>query len=80
VPKPDLIFKIDVPPEISYSRKKDEIDSIRDAEVKYEAYNKLDPQLPTLTSGKIVRIDNTRDFAVVRSQILKTTLTLIEGD
>jgi thymidylate kinase len=80
VPKPDLIFKIDVPPEISYARKKDEIDSIRDAEVKHEAYNKLDPLLPTLTSGKIVRIDNTRDFAVVRSEILKTTLTLIEGD
>ena len=79
-PKPDLIFKIDVPPEISYSRKKDEIDSIRDAEVKLEAYDKLDPLLPTLTSGKIVRIDNTRDFAVVRSEILKTTLTLIEGD
>jgi thymidylate kinase len=80
VPKPDLIFKIDVPPEIAYARKKDEIDSIRDAEVKHEAYNKLDLLLPTLTSGKIIRIDNTRDFAVVRSEILKTTLTLIEGD
>lgn len=79
VPKPDLIFKIDVPPEISYARKKDEIDSIRDAEVKLEAYNKLDPLLPTLTSGKIIRIDNARDFAIVRSEILKTTLTLIEG-
>jgi thymidylate kinase len=80
VPKPDLIFKIEVPPEVSYSRKRDEIDSIRDAEVKHEAYTKLDPLLPTLTPGKIIRIDNTRDFAVVRSEILKTTLTLIEDD
>jgi thymidylate kinase len=79
-PKPDLIFRIDVPPEISYARKKDEIDSIRDAELKYEAYNKLDPLLPALTSGKIFRINNTSDFAVVRSEILKTTLTFIEGD
>ncbi|HYB59690.1 MAG TPA: hypothetical protein VEB88_05540 [Candidatus Acidoferrales bacterium] len=80
VPKPDLIFEIDVPPEISYARKKDEIDSIRDAEVKREAYGKLDPLLPTLTSGTIIRIDNTRDIAVVRSEILKMTLTLIEGE
>jgi thymidylate kinase len=79
VPKPDLIFKIDVPPEISYSRKENEIDSIRDAEVKREAYNKLDPVLPRLTAGKIIRIDNTRHIAVVRDEILKTTLTLIEG-
>jgi thymidylate kinase len=79
VPKPDLIFKINVPPEVSYSRKEDEIGSIRDAEVKREAYDKLDPMLPTLTSGQIIRIDNTRRVAIVRAEILKTTLKLIEG-
>jgi thymidylate kinase len=80
LPKPDLVFIIDVPAELSYSRKKDEIRSVREAEEKRESYRELGSLLETFTSARVVRIDNSRDVAEAKAEILKETLAFIEGD
>jgi len=80
LPKPDLVFIIDVPAELSYSRKKDEIRSVREAEEKRESYKELGSLLQTLTPGRLVQIDNSCDVAEAEAEILKETLAFIGGD
>lgn len=79
LPNPDLIFIIDVPPEVSYLRKKEEIDSVENAKSLWARYQELYPLLNGLTSGKIMKIDNTGEIEIVEAEILKITLDFIEG-
>ena len=80
LPKPDLVFLIDVPPEVCYGRKKDEIASVQESRDNWEAYQVLPPLLDQLTKGRIMRVDNTRDPQVVEEEIRATTLELLEED
>jgi dTMP kinase len=77
LPKPDLIFLIDVPPEVCYSRKKQEIGSVQEARDKWQRYQILPPVLDQLTHGRIVEVDNTRDPLEVNEEILATALELL---
>jgi dTMP kinase len=80
LPKPDLVFTIEVPPEVCYLRKKQEIESLQESYDKWEKYQALRPSLDQLTKGKIVQVDNTRDPQDVQEEILATTLELLEGE
>jgi thymidylate kinase len=80
LPNPDLIFLIDVPPEVCYNRKKEEINSVQEARDKWEAYQILPPVLGQLTDGRIVKVDNTRNPLEVNKDILTTALELLEGE
>lgn len=79
IPKPDLVFMIQVPPEVAYMRKKEELQSIDMAEGKLKVLQRLDPVLGTLTPGKIVTVDNTQDLECVETEILMTTLDFLRG-
>lgn len=73
-PDPDVIFVIEVPPEVAYMRKKDEIISIQNAEFikfKYEEIYSL------LDSKKTIKIDNTKELDNIKAKILKITLNNI---
>lgn len=78
LPNPNLIFVIDVPPEVSYLRKKEEIKSVGNAKAMWEGYQEFYSSLNNLTSGEIVRINNTREIEMTKVEILKGTLKFLE--
>jgi thymidylate kinase len=80
LPKPELVFLIDVPPEVCYIRKKQEIGSVQEARDKWETYQILPPVLDQLTDGRIVEVDNTRNPLDVNAEILATALELLGSD
>ena len=77
LPKPELVFLIDVPPEVCYARKKQEINSVQEARDKWETYQILPPVLDQLTDGRIVEVDNTKNPLDVNKEILATALELL---
>jgi len=77
LPNPDLIFIIEVPPEISYSRKKKEIKSIENTKELWKNYQEMYSLLPEITSAKIIKIDNTREIETVKAEILNNTLEFL---
>ena len=70
-PDPDLVFVIEVPPEISYSRKKDEIFSVKNAKLMRSNYEDI---YSLLDSKKMIKIDNTQELEFVKRKILDITL------
>ena len=80
LPKPDLVFTIEVPPEVCYLRKKHEIESLQESYDNWETYQAFRPLLDQLTKGRIMQIDNTRNPQDVQEEILATTLELLERD
>ncbi len=70
-PDPDIIFVIEVPPEITYLRKEDEIKSIKNAELIKAKYDKI---YSLLNPKKTIKIDNTKELDYVKSKIMKITL------
>jgi len=80
LPNPDLIFIIDVPPEVSYLRKKEEIGSVENAKALRARYQELYSMLNDLTSGKIMKINNTPEIEIVKAEILKATLDFLEAN
>jgi len=80
LPNPDLIFIIDVPPEVSYLRKKEEIESVENAKTVWAIYQELYPMLNDLASGKIMKINNTQEIEIVKAEILKATLDFLEAN
>ena len=79
LPNPDLIFIIDVPPEVSYLRKKEEIKSMGNAKAMWENYQELYSLVNRLSPGKR-RIDNTGELGTVKAEILKATLDFLEAN
>lgn len=79
IPKPGLILIIDVPPEVSYLRKKDEIKSLENAKDIWERNNKFYRFLE-FQSLNILRIDNNREINNVKSEILEISQDFIHGD
>ena len=80
LPNPDLIFIIDVPPEVSYLRKKEEIKSMGNAKAMWENYQELYSLVNRLSPGKIKRIDNTGELETAKAEILKATLDFLEAN
>jgi dTMP kinase len=80
LPKPDLVFTIEVPPEVCYLRKKQEIASLQESYDNWEMYQAFRPLLAQLTKGRIMQVDNTRNQQDVQEEILATTLELLEGN
>jgi thymidylate kinase len=79
IPKPDLIFIIQVPPDVAYMRKKEELQSLNTAKEKFRFFQRLNPLLGTLSPGKIITVDNTKDLELVKTEILMTTLDFLRG-
>lgn len=80
LPKPDLLFIIEVPPEVSYARKKEEYSSIQDATYMWQSYQGLWPLLDRLAPGSVKRINNTGEKSIVESDILKITMLELKAD
>lgn len=80
LPHPNLMFIIDVPPEVSYSRRKEEYASLEDAKVMWEDYQKLYHLLTSLVSGKIVKVNNSREVESVKSEILDVALEFLKNN
>lgn len=78
LPHMDLIFYIDVPPEVSYMRKKDELKSVQNAKSIWEDYQNFYPLLIELTSGKTVKIDNTGEMVSAKAEVLKNALGVLQ--
>lgn len=79
LPKPDIILLIDVPPEVTFERKRHEILSIDAARATYSNYQDLYKIIDSLNPGKAIRIDNTRELEIVKRDILNKALALLEG-
>jgi len=78
LPRPDIIFIINVPPEISYLRKKEEIKSIENARRIWNEYQRLYSLLDELVDGKIVNVDNTRKVLEIKADILGTVTQFLK--
>jgi len=78
LPSPDLIFVIDVSPEISYLRKKEEIKSIENAEKIRDDYQEVYSTIYSLQQGKIIKIDGNRTIESTERNILKTTVDFLK--
>lgn len=70
LPKPDMVFIIDVPAYVSYMRKKNEIRSVESAEKMLLAYNNIYPIIDKLAK-RVVKIDNTCSLEDVKKKILE---------
>ena len=77
LPTPDIIFIIDVPPEVAQERKSDEIASIAVAQKMHDRYRELYEQIERSIQTQIVHCDNTRDLSSVKAEILQRTLDLL---
>jgi len=81
LPEPDIIFFIDVSPEVAYMRKKEEICSIENARTIWKTYQELYLTITKMTSAKkIIKINNIHDINIIKKEILKKTLKLLEED
>lgn len=76
-PHPDLIFVIDVTPDLAYLRKKEELLTLENATDKYDHYQEYYQILQSLEKSRIVVIDNSRPIETVKAEILKTAMELI---
>lgn len=79
LPNPDLIFIVDVPPEVAYSRKKEELHTIENARKIWKNYQDLYSIIGTISHGKIIRIDNSQNPKIAKTKVLKVTLEMVEG-
>jgi thymidylate kinase len=77
IPEPDVIFFIDVPPEVAYTRKMDEIPSLNDSKMMRNDYTKL---LSTLkkSDSKIFIVENTKELEHVKCEIAEIVFKLLE--
>jgi thymidylate kinase len=80
LPNPDLIIILDIPPKVSFLRKKEEIKSLKNAKTIWEKYQELYHLLDILASGQIIRINNTQRLDVAKTRILKIILDFVEGE
>lgn len=80
LPEPDLIFLIDVPPELALQRKKEEIQTIENARIIWNDQKNIRNIIPyTMKTAKIVRIDNSKDIEISKYEILKNTMKYLNN-
>lgn len=81
VPKPDIIFMIDVPPEIPYQRKKEELISLEKASRIWERQQELHAYLEGLSLNlRIVHIDNTQSLENAKETIMREFLQIYKHE
>ena len=76
MPMPDLIFFIDVSPEISYLRKNNEFESLEHSIAIWQGLQELRNLLGGLMPGRIELIDNCGDIELSKSRIIERSLAL----
>lgn len=76
---PDIIFCIDVKPELALARKKDEIRTIDNAKKIWEDYQEIYSLMKKNYPENIIDIDGNDDLKIVKSEILKYSKNLM-GD
>ncbi len=82
LPEPSLIFIIEVPPEVAYSRKKEEFNTMKNAKQLWKNYHTLYSIIYSLSPDKIIKVDNSKNIKITKIKILKTTLNtmnIVEG-
>ncbi len=80
LPSPDIVFIIDVPMEISYQRRMKDYGSISNAEFLWSEYQNPSKLLGESSIGStVVRIDNTRNRAIVEAELLEITLGIVRN-
>ena len=77
LPRPDIVFFVDVPPEIAFSRRASEMISLENAEVLHREYEELNSSLRSLFGCRVITIDNTRDIHTVNEEILNSVKVLL---
>ncbi|MGA7075216.1 MAG: hypothetical protein WBZ42_01520, partial [Halobacteriota archaeon] len=77
LPRIDLTFIVNVPPEVSYARKREEITSVQHAERIQRDQQELCALLQAESSGKTVEIDNTGDIEAAKAKVLETALDFL---
>ena len=77
IPEPDIIFFVDVPPEVAYNRKMDEIPSLNDSKMMRNNYKKLLSSLEK-SDSKIFIVENTKELEHVKCEIEKIVFKLLE--
>ncbi|MFZ0010298.1 MAG: hypothetical protein WAL97_00105 [Halobacteriota archaeon] len=80
LPIPDKIFMIEIPPEIAFSRKKEEFRSIKSAQALWQNHQELFRAVDRSFPGKSVIIDNTRDIENAQQEILEEALSLVDRE
>jgi len=78
-PSLDLIFVVNVTPELSYSRKKEEIGSINNASIILERYKDIYDFINRKYLNDVAYIDNTRTVDISKKEILDKTMKFIEN-
>jgi len=80
VPDPDILYVIDVPPEISHSRKPEEILSIQNARALWENQQNVNNFIISkLENTQIFRMDNSGDLDRMEKRILLHTLKYLRS-
>ena len=74
---PDVLFFIDVPPEVAYSRKKEELLSQENALKMWKDYQKLFDIIKKFPKKGIYKIDNSQNISSVNIDTLNYTLERI---
>jgi len=78
LPIPDKILLIEVPPDIAFLRKKEEITSAENAKALWENYQELFGLVDHVFPGKCTIIDNTRDVEIVKKEILEQVISFVQ--
>jgi len=79
LPVPDKIFLIEVPPDIAFLRKQEEMTSVEDATALWQIHQELFRLVENAFPGKAVIIDNTRDVEIVKNEILEQVLSFVQA-
>ena len=78
LPVPDRILLIEVPPDIAFLRKKEEITSAENANALWKHHQEMFRLVDNVFPGKCTAIDNTRDLEIVKKEILEQVVSLIQ--
>ncbi len=79
LPGPDRVFFIEVSPEISFLRKKEELRSIEQAEALWQKHQALLHAVENFLPEKARIIDNIRDIEVAKKEILEQALNTVDS-
>lgn len=79
LPIPDKILRIEVPPDVAFLRKKEEMISAENAKTLWENHQELFRLVDNVFPGKSTIIDNTRDVEIVKKEILEQVLGFVDS-
>lgn len=77
IPDPDLIFILNVSPEIAYGRKKEEFKTLENAYLTWNRSNTVYEFVESNTHATIMKVDNSREIELSRYEMLNATLKIL---